>query len=529
MAAKQAHQQQQQSQHQLATSLITASAKIQQRQQKFLAAAAKSATSPPARTHLDQNPSVIKQQAAKANDCDQCCRIDTVGAAIGVDVPTKSMQAPEANATLEQPAVFSNCNTCCHQIGATTRCCQINDESSPSKWLPAVALDDKSCPIVVTTQSKSAVKKAYSINHNDHRQPSQQTGCKRQTVAPTTPSKCDSLGGVARSKVLSMATMMNNASGNVATKSAGISSSSSVKISGGNKLKQQVAGGVLYRSSLMNCASITSIAANDDSTASDSRRTNTTTTSNAASNVAAASDAGDINQSLPRTSNCDANNLAVEQQSLTSQSQREVRQSGENKDNDDNINVKNTTKHNNHYHHNHYYNHYHYYNHNYLNFHRLQQHPNYFHLQYQPTQQQVINSPNQTNTQPQQQPVMAHYKFHNDCQSSVLTYEQVKRLDLVMDQTVPIHGRGNSPTLYVKLKELIRLVKYKLQHEHSIEIRDVRLNGGAASYVLAPENSKYNDLDLVFGTDLSNEDRFDVIRDVVLECLMEFYPNILLG
>lgn len=120
---------------------------------------------------------------------------------------------------------------------------------------------------------------------------------------------------------------------------------------------------------------------------------------------------------------------------------------------------------------------------------------------------------------------MAHYKFHNDCQSSVLTYEQVERLDSVMNQVVPIYGRGNSPTLYVKLKELVRLVKHKLQHEHSIEIRDVRLNGGAASYVLAPENSQYNDLDLIFGTDLSDENRFDVIRGVVLECLMEFYPD----
>jgi len=136
-----------------------------------------------------------------------------------------------------------------------------------------------------------------------------------------------------------------------------------------------------------------------------------------------------------------------------------------------------------------------------------------------------INNHHQQQQHQQQQQIMAHYKFHNDCQSSVLTYEQVKRLDFVMDQTVPIHGRGNFPTLYVKLKELIRLVKHKLQKEHSIEIRDVRLFGGAASYVLAPENSHYNDLDLIFGTDLSNEDHFDVIRDVVLECLREFYPK----
>lgn len=120
---------------------------------------------------------------------------------------------------------------------------------------------------------------------------------------------------------------------------------------------------------------------------------------------------------------------------------------------------------------------------------------------------------------------MSQYKFHNDCQSSVLTYEQVKRLDYVMDQTVPIHGRGNFPTLYVKLKQLIRLVKHKLQNEHQIEIQDVRLNGGASNYVLAPENSQYNDLDLILGTDLSDESRFDVIRDVVLECLKEFMPK----
>lgn len=117
---------------------------------------------------------------------------------------------------------------------------------------------------------------------------------------------------------------------------------------------------------------------------------------------------------------------------------------------------------------------------------------------------------------------MAQYKFHNDCQSAVLTYQQVRRLDYVMDQCVPIYGRGSFPTLYVKLKELIRLVSSKLKR-HSINIRDIRLNGGAASYVLAPDNSHYNDLDLLFGTELSDEKQFDVIRDVVLECLRELY------
>lgn len=91
-----------------------------------------------------------------------------------------------------------------------------------------------------------------------------------------------------------------------------------------------------------------------------------------------------------------------------------------------------------------------------------------------------------------------------------------------MDQSVPIYGRGSFPTLYVKLRELIRLVSSKLK-EHSIEIRDIRLNGGATCYVLAPDNSHYNDLDLIFGTDLSDESQFDVIREVVIECLRELF------
>ena len=34
---------------------------------------------------------------------------------------------------------------------------------------------------------------------------------------------------------------------------------------------------------------------------------------------------------------------------------------------------------------------------------------------------------------------------------AVLSYEQVIRLDNVMDEVVPIHGRGNFPTLEMKL------------------------------------------------------------------------------
>ena len=108
---------------------------------------------------------------------------------------------------------------------------------------------------------------------------------------------------------------------------------------------------------------------------------------------------------------------------------------------------------------------------------------------------------------------------------SVLSYEQVCRLDRVMDEVVPIHGRGNFPTLEIKLKDLIQVVRNKLETEN-VPIRDIRLNGGAASHVLTPESSVYNDLDLIFGVDLSNHRNFDKVRAAVLDSLLDFLPDI---
>lgn len=108
---------------------------------------------------------------------------------------------------------------------------------------------------------------------------------------------------------------------------------------------------------------------------------------------------------------------------------------------------------------------------------------------------------------------------------AVLSYEQVKRLDHVMNESVPINGRGNFPTLDVKLSDLVRVVRRKLEHEGGIHVRDIRINGGAASHVLAPENSPYNDLDLIFAVDLSNGKSFEKVKSAVLESLLEFLPD----
>lgn len=108
---------------------------------------------------------------------------------------------------------------------------------------------------------------------------------------------------------------------------------------------------------------------------------------------------------------------------------------------------------------------------------------------------------------------------------SVLSFEQVVRLDSVMNETMPIHGRGNFPTLEVKLKHLVQVVRSKLLAD-GVTVRDIRLNGGAASYVLSSvKQHTYTDLDLIFGVDLSNHRTFDRVRSAVLDSLLDLLPE----
>lgn len=84
---------------------------------------------------------------------------------------------------------------------------------------------------------------------------------------------------------------------------------------------------------------------------------------------------------------------------------------------------------------------------------------------------------------------------------AVLSFEQVRRLDAVMQQVVQVHGRGNFPTLEVRLCDLVSLVRTKLEAD-DVHVKDIRLNGGAASHVLAHDAQTYNDLDLIFAVEL---------------------------
>ncbi|OXB57213.1 hypothetical protein ASZ78_015952 [Callipepla squamata] len=112
-----------------------------------------------------------------------------------------------------------------------------------------------------------------------------------------------------------------------------------------------------------------------------------------------------------------------------------------------------------------------------------------------------------------------------DHRFSSLTWDQIKILDQVLAEVIPIHGRGNFPTLEVKLKDIIRVVKEQLI-EKQISIRDIRLNGSTASHILVKQNgTSYKDLDIIFGVELPSELEFQIVKEAVLNCLLDFLPK----
>jgi len=107
----------------------------------------------------------------------------------------------------------------------------------------------------------------------------------------------------------------------------------------------------------------------------------------------------------------------------------------------------------------------------------------------------------------------------------VLTFDQVSRLEKVLNQVVQVHGRGNFPTLEVHLRTLIEVVSCGLKKE-GLKIRDIRLNGSTASHILSHENiTAYNDIDLIFGVEIRSHSHLQQIKNVVLSSLIDFLPN----
>ncbi|CAJ1058286.1 proteoglycan 4 [Xyrichtys novacula] len=109
-------------------------------------------------------------------------------------------------------------------------------------------------------------------------------------------------------------------------------------------------------------------------------------------------------------------------------------------------------------------------------------------------------------------------RFHS------LNAEQVEVLHQVLSEVVPIHGRGNFPTLELRPRDIIIAVRARLQKQ-GITVRDVRLNGSTASHVLVRDSgTSYKDLDIIFGVELPSQEEFQVIKESVLGCLLDCLP-----
>lgn len=107
----------------------------------------------------------------------------------------------------------------------------------------------------------------------------------------------------------------------------------------------------------------------------------------------------------------------------------------------------------------------------------------------------------------------------------VLNWEQVKRLDTILTESIPIHGKWNFPTLEMKPRDIVTVVRCRME-ERKIHVREVRLNGSAASHVLHEDSGLgYKDLDLIFCADLKGEAEFRTVKDIVLDSLLDFLPE----
>ncbi|KAK9517758.1 hypothetical protein VZT92_023102 [Zoarces viviparus] len=112
----------------------------------------------------------------------------------------------------------------------------------------------------------------------------------------------------------------------------------------------------------------------------------------------------------------------------------------------------------------------------------------------------------------------SNQRFHS------LNAEQVEVLHQVLSEAVPIHGRGNFPTLELRPRDIIIAVRARLQQQ-GIAVRDIRLNGSTASHVLVRDNgTSYKDLDIIFGVELPSQEEFQVIKESVLGCLLDCLP-----
>lgn len=114
-----------------------------------------------------------------------------------------------------------------------------------------------------------------------------------------------------------------------------------------------------------------------------------------------------------------------------------------------------------------------------------------------------------------------------------LSYVQVERLCSVLTEPVKLPPKdpgSNFPVLNISPAGIVKVVRQRLI-ERGIKVRDIRMNGSAASYCLCESHSKdlpelkFNDVDLIFGVSIQQECEFHVIKEEVMMSLLEFFPE----
>ena len=115
------------------------------------------------------------------------------------------------------------------------------------------------------------------------------------------------------------------------------------------------------------------------------------------------------------------------------------------------------------------------------------------------------------------------------CVGHSLNYNQVDKLNNILSTPVEIQPPNNFPALSISPASLVKVVRQRLLKKN-IKLRDIRLNGSAASFCLSEDREdlpqiQYNDIDLIFGVSIDCEDDFHVIKEEVLKSLLEFFPD----
>ncbi|CAF1136998.1 unnamed protein product [Adineta steineri] len=109
--------------------------------------------------------------------------------------------------------------------------------------------------------------------------------------------------------------------------------------------------------------------------------------------------------------------------------------------------------------------------------------------------------------------------------NSTLLHRHVNKLCSILEQPIEIHGQGSFPALNIVPKDFLIELR-RAFHVNQIDIKNIRLNGGAASYVLTNDKSfSYTDIDFVFRCDLSSESIWTQIKTIVCECLSQQIPS----